>query len=213
MAPFVKGSNPFIYPNYFIEKKMIYIPTVIDKNIKGDRFMDLFSKMLKERVIFLNGAIDDNLSSIIVSQLLFLDSESNKDIILYINSPGGVVSSGLSIYDTIQFIKSDVSTICTGQAASMAAVLLSCGKKGKRFSFPNSRIMIHQPLGYAQGQASDIEIHAREVVKIKKILCEILSSHTNNNVEKIFKDTDRDNFMDCKKSLEYGIIDNVLFKK
>ncbi|BFI90903.1 ATP-dependent Clp endopeptidase proteolytic subunit ClpP [Candidatus Carsonella ruddii (Anomoneura mori)] len=175
--------------------------------------LDLYSKMLKERVIFLNGAIDDNISSLIVSQLMFLDSENNKDIILYINSPGGVVSSGLSIYDTIQFINSKVVTICIGQAASMGAVLLAAGSKGKRFSFPNSRIMIHQPLGYAQGQATDVEIHAREMMTIKRILCEILSVHTSKNIEKIFKDTDRDNFMDCKKSLEYGIIDNVIYRK
>lgn len=192
---------------------MFHIPTVIDKNLKGERYLDIFSKMLKERVIFLNGAIDDNLSSLIVSQLMFLDSENNKDIILYINSPGGVVSSGLSIYDTIQFINSQVITICTGQAASMGAVILAAGSKGKRFAFPNSRIMIHQPLGYAQGQATDVEIHAREMMTIKRILCEILSVHTFNSVEKIFKDTDRDNFMDSKKSLEYGIIDNVIYKK
>ncbi|AQU89505.1 ATP-dependent Clp protease proteolytic subunit [Candidatus Carsonella ruddii] len=213
MASYVKGSNPFIYPNYLFLKKMVFVPTVIDKHIKGDRFLDLFSKMLKERVIFINGAIDDNMSIVIVAQLLFLDSDNNKDIIIYINSPGGVVSSGLSIYDTIQFIKSDIVTICIGQAASMGAVLLSAGKKGKRFSLQNSRIMIHQPLGYAQGQATDVEIHAREMIVIKNILCKILSSHTNNNIEKIFKDTDRDNFMDCKQSLKYGIIDNVLYKK
>ncbi|AFP84299.1 ATP-dependent Clp protease proteolytic subunit [Candidatus Carsonella ruddii] len=192
---------------------MIFLPTVIDKNIKGDRFLDIYSKMLKERVIYLNGAIEDTMASIIVSQLMFLDSENSKDIILYINSPGGVVSSGLSIYDTIQFLKSDVSTICIGQAASMAAVLLAAGKKGKRFCFPNSRIMIHQPLGYAQGQASDVEIHAREMINIKNILCEILSSHTKNSIFQIFKDTDRDNFMNCKQTLKYGIIDNVLYKK
>ncbi|WP_433928083.1 ATP-dependent Clp protease proteolytic subunit [Candidatus Carsonella ruddii] len=192
---------------------MVFIPTVIDKNIKGDRFLDLFSKMLKERVILINGAIDDNMSSLIVFQLLFLDSNNNKDIIIYINSPGGVVSSGLSIYDTMQFIKSEIITICIGQAASMGAVLLTAGKKGKRYSLPNSRIMIHQPLGYAQGQASDVEIHAREMMIIKNILCKILSSHTNNSIEKIFKDTDRDNFMDSKTSLKYGIIDNVLYKK
>ncbi|WMC19947.1 MAG: ATP-dependent Clp protease proteolytic subunit [Candidatus Carsonella ruddii] len=192
---------------------MFYIPTVIDKNLKGDRYLDIFSKMLKERVIFLNGAIDDNISMLIVSQLMFLDSESNKDIILYINSPGGVVSSGLSIYDTIQFINSEVITICTGQAASMGAVILAAGAKGKRYSFSNSRIMIHQPLGYAQGQATDVEIHAREMMTIKRILCEILSVHTLNSIDKIFKDTERDNFMDCKKSLEYGIIDNVIYKK
>ncbi|WGS66753.1 ATP-dependent Clp protease proteolytic subunit [Candidatus Carsonella ruddii] len=192
---------------------MFYIPTVIDKNLKGDRYLDIFSKMLKERVIFLNGPIDDSVSMLIVSQLMFLDSESNKDIILYINSPGGVVSSGLSIYDTIQFINSEVITICTGQAASMGAVILAAGSKGKRYSFPNSRIMIHQPLGYAQGQATDVEIHAREMMTIKRILSEILSVHTLNSIEKIFKDTERDNFMDCKKSLEYGIIDNVIYKK
>ncbi|WMC19349.1 MAG: ATP-dependent Clp protease proteolytic subunit [Candidatus Carsonella ruddii] len=192
---------------------MFYIPTVIDKNLKGDRYLDIFSKMLKERVLFLNGAIDDNISMLIVSQLMYLDSENNKDIILYINSPGGVVSSGMSIYDTIQFINSEVITICTGQAASMAAVILASGSKGKRYSFPNSRVMIHQPLGYAQGQATDVEIHAREMMTIKRILCEILSVHTLNSIEKIFKDTERDNFMDCKKSLEYGIIDNVIYKK
>ncbi|MGK2931049.1 MAG: ATP-dependent Clp protease proteolytic subunit [Candidatus Carsonella ruddii] len=189
------------------------IPTVIDKNIKGDRFLDLISKMLKERVIFINGGIDDNLAFIIVAQLLYLDSDNNNDIIMYINSPGGVVSSGLSIYDTMKFIKSKIITICIGQAASMGAIILCAGEKGKRFSLPNSRIMIHQPLGYAQGQATDIEIHAREIILIKKTLCKILSIHTNNNILKIFKDTDRDNFMDCKKSLEYGIIDNVLYKK
>ncbi|MFI4883765.1 MAG: ATP-dependent Clp protease proteolytic subunit [Candidatus Carsonella ruddii] len=189
------------------------IPTVIDKNIKGDRFLDLISKMLKERVIFINGGIDDNTSFIIIAQLLYLDSDNQKDIIMYINSPGGVVSSGLGIYDTMKFIKSKIITICIGQAASMGAILLCAGEKGCRFSFPNSRIMIHQPLGYAQGQATEIEIHAREIILIKKILCKILSIHTNNDILKIFKDTDRDNFMDCKKSLEYGIIDNVLYKK
>ncbi|AFP83556.1 ATP-dependent Clp protease proteolytic subunit [Candidatus Carsonella ruddii] len=192
---------------------MFLLPTVIDKNLKGERILDLFSKMMKERVLFINGAIDDNTSLLINAQLMFLDSENNKDIIIYINSPGGVVSSGLSIYDTIQFVKSDVITICTGQAASMAALILAAGKKGKRFCFSNSRIMIHQPLGYAQGQASDVEIHAREMINIKKILCEILSSHTKKSILDIFKDTDRDNFMDCKKSLNYGIIDNILYKK
>ncbi|MFI4870128.1 MAG: ATP-dependent Clp protease proteolytic subunit [Candidatus Carsonella ruddii] len=189
------------------------IPTVIDKNIKGDRILDLISKMLKERVIFINGGIDDNISFIIIAQLLYLDFDNNNDIIMYINSPGGVVSSGLGIYDTMKFIKSKIITICIGQAASMGAILLCAGTKGHRFSLPNSRIMIHQPLGYAQGQATEIEIHAREIILIKKILCKILSIHTNNDILKIFKDTDRDNFMDCKKSLEYGIIDNVLYKK
>ncbi|MFI4878720.1 MAG: ATP-dependent Clp protease proteolytic subunit [Candidatus Carsonella ruddii] len=189
------------------------IPTVIDKNIKGDRFLDLISKMLKERVIFINGGIDDNISFIIIAQLLYLDFDNHNDIIMYINSPGGIVSSGLGIYDTMKFIKSKIITICVGQAASMGAIILCAGEKGKRFSLPNSRIMIHQPLGYAQGQATDIEIHAREIILIKKILCKILSINTNNNILKIFKDTDRDNFMDCKKSLEYGIIDNVLYKK
>ncbi|MFI4883593.1 MAG: ATP-dependent Clp protease proteolytic subunit [Candidatus Carsonella ruddii] len=194
-------------------KKKMIIPTVIDKNIKGDRFLDLISKMLKERVIFINGGIDDSISFIIIAQLLYLDFDNHNDIIMYINSPGGVVSSGLGIYDTMKFIKSKIITICVGQAASMGAIILCAGEKGYRFSLPNSRIMIHQPLGYAQGQASDIEIHAREIILIKKILCKILSTHTNNDIFKIFKDTDRDNFMDCKKSLEYGIIDNVLYKK
>ncbi|MFI4847035.1 MAG: ATP-dependent Clp protease proteolytic subunit [Candidatus Carsonella ruddii] len=189
------------------------IPTVVDKNIKGDRFLDLISKMLKERVIFINGGIDDNVSFIIIAQLLYLDSDNHNDIIMYINSPGGVVSSGLGIYDTMKFIKSKIITICIGQAASMGAIILCAGEKGKRFSLPNSRIMIHQPLGYAQGQATEIEIHAREIILIKKILCKILSIHTNNDILKIFKDTDRDNFMDCKQSLKYGIIDNVLYKK
>lgn len=192
---------------------MFFIPSVIDKNFKGDRYLDLYSKMLKERVIYINGPIDDYMAISITTQLMFLDSENNKDINLYINSPGGIVSSGLSIYDTMQFIKSDVSTICIGQAASMAAVILASGKKGKRFCFPNSRIMIHQPLGYAQGQASDVEIHAREMINIKYILCYLLSIHTKKNLNKIFKDTDRDNFMNCKQTLEYGIIDNVLYKK
>ncbi len=190
-----------------------YIPYVIEKSSRGERSYDIYSRLLKDRIIMLSGEINDDVASSIVSQLLFLEAEDpEKDIYLYINSPGGVVTSGLSIYDTMNYIRADVSTICIGQAASMGAFLLSCGAKDKRFALPNSRIMIHQPLGGAQGQATDIEIQANEILRIKKTLNEILAKNTNQSIKKIEKDTDRDFFMSAAEAKEYGIIDNVLEK-
>ena len=190
-----------------------YIPYVIEKSSRGERSYDIYSRLLKDRIIMLSGEIKDDVASSIVSQLLFLEAEDpEKDIYLYINSPGGVVTSGLSIYDTMNYIRADVSTICIGQAASMGAFLLSCGAKDKRFALPNSRIMIHQPLGGAQGQATDIEIQANEILRIKKTLNEILAKNTNQSIKKIEKDTDRDFFMSAAEAKEYGIIDKVLEK-
>ena len=190
-----------------------YIPYVIEKSSRGERSYDIYSRLLKDRIIMLSGEINDDVASSIVSQLLFWEAEDpEKDIYLYINSPGGVVTSGLSIYDTMNYIRADVSTICIGQAASMGAFLLSCGAKDKRFALPNSRIMIHQPLGGAQGQATDIEIQANEILRIKKTLNEILAKNTNQSIKKIEKDTDRDFFMSAAEAKEYGIIDKVLEK-
>lgn len=190
-----------------------YIPYVIEKSSRGERSYDIYSRLLKDRIIMLSGEINDDVASSIVSQLLFLEAEDpEKDIYLYINSPGGVVTSGLSIYDTMNYIRADVSTICIGQAASMGAFLLSCGAKDKRFALPNSRIMIHQPLGGAQGQATDIEIQANEILRIKKTLNEILAKNTNQSIKKIEKDTDRDFFMSAAEAKDYGIIDKVLEK-
>ena len=190
-----------------------YIPYVIEKSSRGERSYDIYSRLLKDRIIMLSGEINDDVASSIVSQLLFLEAEDpEKDIYLYINSPGGVVTSGFSIYDTMNYLRADVSTICIGQAASMGAFLLSCGAKDKRFALPNSRIMIHQPLGGAQGQATDIEIQANEILRIKKTLNEILAKNTNQSIKKIEKDTDRDFFMSAAEAKEYGIIDNVLEK-
>ena len=190
-----------------------YIPYVIEKSSRGERSYDIYSRLLKDRIIMLSGEINDDVASSIVSQLLFLEAEDpEKDIYLYINSPGGVVTSGLSIYDTMNYIRADVSTICIGQAASMGAFLLSCGAKDKRFALPNSRIMIHQPLGGAQGQATDIEIQANEILRIKNTLNEILAKNTNQSIKKIEKDTDRDFFMSAAEAKEYGIIDKVLEK-
>lgn len=190
-----------------------YIPYVIEKSSRGERSYDIYSRLLKDRIIMLSGEINDDVASSIISQLLFLEAEDpEKDIYLYINSPGGVVTSGFSIYDTMNYIRADVSTICIGQAASMGAFLLSCGAKDKRFALPNSRIMIHQPLGGAQGQATDIEIQANEILRIKKTLNEILAKNTNQSIKKIEKDTDRDFFMSAAEAKEYGIIDNVLEK-
>ncbi|MCZ6106070.1 ATP-dependent Clp endopeptidase proteolytic subunit ClpP [Campylobacter ureolyticus] len=190
-----------------------YIPYVIEKSSRGEKSYDIYSRLLKDRIIMLSGEINDDVASSIVSQLLFLEAEDpEKDIYLYINSPGGVVTSGLSIYDTMNYIRADVSTICIGQAASMGAFLLSCGAKDKRFALPNSRIMIHQPLGGAQGQATDIEIQANEILRIKKTLNEILAKNTNQSIKKIEKDTDRDFFMSAAEAKEYGIIDKVLEK-
>ncbi len=190
------------------------IPTVIEKTGRGERAYDIYSRLLKDRIIMLSGEIEDHMASLIVSQLLFLEAEDpEKDIYLYINSPGGVVTAGMSIYDTMNYIRPDVVTICMGQAASMGAFLLSSGEKGKRYALPHARIMIHQPLGGAQGQATDIEIHAKEILRMKKELNEILAKNTGQSIRKITSDTERDNFMSAKEAMEYGLIDKVLEKK
>jgi len=187
------------------------VPVVIEQSGRGERAYDIYSRLLKERVIFLVGPVNDHTANLVVAQLLFLESENpDKDISLYINSPGGSVSAGLAIYDTMQFIKPDVSTLCTGLAASMGAFLLAAGAKGKRFSLPNSRIMIHQPLGGASGQASDIEIQAREILYLRERLNSILAEKTGQNIEQISRDTDRDNFMSAEQAVDYGMIDKVL---
>lgn len=190
------------------------VPMVVEQSGRGERAYDIYSRLLKERVIFMVGPVNDQTANLIVAQLLFLESENpDKDISLYINSPGGSVSAGMAIYDTMQFIKSDVSTLCTGMAASMGAFLLAAGAKGKRFSLPNSRIMIHQPLGGAQGQASDIEIQAREILYLRERLNGILAEKTGKTIEQIGKDTDRDNFMSADAAVEYGLIDKVLITR
>ena len=187
------------------------VPMVVEQTPRGERAYDIYSRLLKERVIFLTGPIEDYGANLVVAQMLFLEAENpDKDIHLYINSPGGAVTSGMSIYDTMQFIKPDVSTICVGQAASMGAILLAAGAKGKRYSLPNSRMMIHQPISGFQGQASDIDIHAKEVLKLRKQINNILANHTGKTEKQIAKDTDRDNFMDAEQSLDYGLIDIVL---
>ena len=190
------------------------VPMVIEQTARGERSYDIYSRLLKERVVFVVGGVEDNMANLIVAQLLFLESENpDKDIHVYINSPGGVVTAGLSVYDTMQFIKPDVSTICLGQAASMGALLLAGGAKGKRFCLPHSRMMIHQPMGGFQGQASDIDIHAKEVLALRDRLNAILAHHTGQSVERIAQDTDRDNFMDGPTAVEYGLIDTVLGKR
>lgn len=190
------------------------VPIVIEQTARGERSFDIYSRLLKERVIFLVGQVEDHMANLIVAQLLFLESENpDKDIHLYINSPGGSVTAGMAIYDTMQFIKPHVSTICVGQACSMGALLLCAGAKGKRYALPNSRIMIHQPLGGFQGQASDIEIHAREIISMKKRLNEIMANHTEQPYEKVEGDTDRDNFMSAVDAKEYRLIDQVLEKR
>lgn len=187
------------------------VPMVVEQTSRGERSYDIYSRLLKERVIFVVGPIEDHMANLIVAQLLFLESENpDKDISLYINSPGGSVTAGLAIYDTMQFIKCDISTLCVGQAASMGAVLLAGGAKGKRFALPHSRVMIHQPLGGFQGQASDIDIHAREILKIREQLNSMLAEHTGQDIETIDKDTERDNFMSAEESAEYGMIDKVI---
>jgi ATP-dependent Clp protease protease subunit len=184
---------------------------VVEQTSRGERAFDIYSRLLKERIIFLSGPIDDYISNLVVAQLLFLESENpDKDISIYINSPGGVISSGLAIYDTMQFISPDVSTLCIGQAASMGALLMAGGAKGKRFALPNSRIMIHQPLGGYQGQASDIEIHAKEILYMKAKVNEILAKHTGKSLKKIEQDTDRDNFLNAADAKDYGLIDEIL---
>jgi len=192
----------------------LLIPTVIEKTGRGERAYDIYSRLLKDRIIMLQGEINDHVSSLIVSQLLFLEAENpEKDIYLYVNSPGGVVTSGMAIYDTMNYIKPDVVTICMGQAASMGSFLLSSGEKGKRFALPHARIMIHQPLGGAQGQATDIEIHAKEILRMKKELNTILAENTGQTLRKIEKDTERDFFMSAEEAMKYGLIDKVLKKR
>ncbi|HLR61264.1 MAG TPA: ATP-dependent Clp endopeptidase proteolytic subunit ClpP [Lentibacillus sp.] len=190
---------------------MNLIPTVIEQTNRGERAYDIYSRLLKDRIIMLGSGVDDNVANSIVAQLLFLEAEDpDKDISLYINSPGGSITAGMAIYDTMQFIKSDVSTICTGMAASMGAFLLAAGEKGKRYALPNSEVMIHQPLGGTQGQASDIEIHARRIIEMREKMNRILSERTGQPMEVVERDTDRDNFMSAEKSVEYGLIDKIL---
>ena len=196
------------------ERALNLVPMVVEQTARGERAYDIYSRLLKDRLVFIVGPIDDHVANLVVAQLLFLESENpDKDVHLYINSPGGIVTAGLSIYDTMQFIKPDVSTICIGQAASMGSFLLAGGTKGKRYCLPHSRIMIHQPSGGFEGQASDIDIHAREVLKLKRRLNEILAKHTGHTVERIERDSDRDNFMDAEAAVEYGLIDTVLDKR
>ncbi|MGC8119267.1 ATP-dependent Clp endopeptidase proteolytic subunit ClpP [Marinobacter sp. VGCF2001] len=205
-------QKPFDGPTMVTSSGLV--PIVIEQTARGERSFDIYSRLLKERVIFLVGPVEDHMANLVVAQLLFLESENpDKDIHLYINSPGGSVSAGMSIYDTMQFIKPDVATLCIGQAASMGAFLLSGGAKGKRACLPHSRVMIHQPLGGYQGQASDIEIHTREILKIRHTLNDLLAEHTGQDLETIARDTDRDNFMDPAQAKEYGLIDTILDKR
>jgi ATP-dependent Clp protease, protease subunit len=204
----IQGESSLITPTNAL------VPIVVEQTARGERSYDIYSRLLKERVIFMVGQVEDHMANLVVAQLLFLESENpDKDIHLYINSPGGSVTAGMSIYDTMQFIKPDVSTLCIGQAASMGALLLAGGAKGKRHCLPHSRMMIHQPLGGFQGQASDIEIHAREILFIRDRLNRILAHHTGQDIETIARDTDRDNFMDGPTSVKYGLIDSVLDKR
>ncbi|MFH1654941.1 MAG: ATP-dependent Clp endopeptidase proteolytic subunit ClpP [Pseudomonadota bacterium] len=194
-----------------MKSKSQLIPIVVEQTHKGERSYDIYSRLLKERIIFIGSTIEDNLANLVIAQLLFLESEDpDKDIYLYINSPGGVVTSGLAIYDTMQYIHPEVSTICLGQAASMAAILLAGGTKGKRFSLPHSRIMIHQPIGGFQGQASDIAIHAKEVLRLKDSLNQVIAKHTSQSMKRVTTDTDRDFFMDGHEAMKYGLIDDLL---
>lgn len=193
---------------------MNYVPYVIEQTGRGERSYDIFSRLLKDRIIFLGSEVNDTVANLITAQLLFLESDDpEKDIYFYINSPGGSVTAGLAIYDTMNYVTPDVSTVCIGQAASMGAFLLSAGAKGKRFSLPNSRIMIHQPLGGFQGQVSDVEIHANEMIRLKRKLNESLADHTGQTVEKIERDTERDNFMSAKEAVDYGLIDKVVVER
>ncbi|MWN89147.1 ATP-dependent Clp endopeptidase proteolytic subunit ClpP [Gilliamella sp. Pra-s65] len=197
-----------------LESYMGVIPMVVEQSSRGERAYDIYSRLLKERVIFLTGQVEDNMANLIIAQMLFLEAENpDKDIYLYINSPGGVVTAGMAIYDTMQFIKPDVSTICLGQACSMGSLLLTAGTKGKRYCLPNARVMIHQPLGGFQGQASDIQIHAQEILQVKQRLNNILAIHTGQDISVIEKDTDRDNFMSADKAVEYGLVDAIYSKR
>lgn len=189
---------------------MALVPMVIEQTSRGERSYDIYSRLLKERIIFLTGQVEDHMANLIVAQMLFLEAENpEKDINLYINSPGGVITAGMSIYDTMQYIKADVSTICMGQACSMGAFLLSAGAKGKRICLPNSRVMIHQPLGGYQGQATDIQIHAQEILKVKSCMNELMAQHTGKSIEEIERDTERDRFLSANEALEYGLVDKV----
>jgi ATP-dependent Clp protease, proteolytic subunit ClpP len=197
-----------------LEPCMSVIPMVVEQSSRGERAYDIYSRLLKERIIFLTGQVEDNMANLIIAQMLFLEAENpEKDIYLYINSPGGVVTAGMAIYDTMQFIKPDVSTICLGQACSMGSLLLTAGTKGKRYCLPNARVMIHQPLGGFQGQASDIQIHAQEILQVKSRLNNILAMHTGQDISVIEKDTDRDNFMSAEKAVEYGLVDAIYSKR
>ncbi|MBF8679567.1 ATP-dependent Clp endopeptidase proteolytic subunit ClpP [Pseudomonas fulva] len=208
------SRNSFIQQSSDIQAAGGLVPMVIEQSARGERAYDIYSRLLKERVIFLVGPVEDYMANLVVAQMLFLEAENpDKDIHLYINSPGGSVTAGMSIYDTMQFIKPDVSTICIGQACSMGAFLLAAGAKGKRHCLPNSRVMIHQPLGGFQGQASDIEIHAQEILNIKARLNELLAYHTGQDLETIKRDTERDNFMSASRAAEYGLIDSVYDKR
>jgi len=213
MSNWTPGNQMAI--NEMTEPSMLgYVPMVIEQSGRGERAYDIYSRLLKERVVFLVGPVNDATANLVVAQLLFLESENpDKDIYLYINSPGGSVTAGMGIYDTMQFIKPDVSTLCIGQAASMGAFLLAAGAKGKRFALPNSRVMIHQPLGGFQGQASDIEIHAKEILYLRARLNEMLAKHTGQSLEVIERDTDRDYFMGADAAVDYGLIDKVLAKR
>ncbi|HAU1644555.1 TPA: ATP-dependent Clp endopeptidase proteolytic subunit ClpP [Legionella pneumophila] len=202
------------YSDNIIRNASGLIPMVIEQTSRGERSYDIYSRLLKERIIFLLGEVEDHMANLVVAQLLFLESENpEKDISLYINSPGGVVTAGLAIYDTMQFIKPDVSTLCIGQAASAAALLLCAGADGKRFCLPNSRVMIHQPLGGYRGQATDIEIHARETLAVRERLNNIMAKHTKKTPDQIMRDTERDNFMSATQAMEYGLIDKVLYDR
>jgi ATP-dependent Clp protease protease subunit len=206
--------NKFESGNELMQESSSLVPIVVEQTARGERSYDIYSRLLKERVIFLVGPVEDHMANLVVAQLLFLESENpDKDIHLYINSPGGSVTAGLSIYDTMQFIKPDVSTMCIGQAASMGALLLAGGEKSKRFALPHSRMMIHQPSGGAQGQASDIHIQAQEILNVRERLNEIMAHHTGQGIDVIARDTDRDNFMNVDAAVEYGLIDSVLQKR
>jgi ATP-dependent Clp protease protease subunit len=208
------SRNSYIQQNSDIQAAGGLVPMVIEQSARGERAYDIYSRLLKERVIFLVGPVEDYMANLISAQLLFLEAENpDKDIHLYINSPGGSVTAGMAIYDTMQFIKPDVSTTCMGQACSMGAFLLAGGAKGKRFALPNSRVMIHQPLGGFQGQASDIDIHAKEILFIRQRLNELLAHHTGQTLEAIERDTNRDNFMSAERAAEYGLVDSVLDKR
>lgn len=212
--PMFMSTRPQMTAQFPVPPSAALVPMVVEQTSRGERSYDIFSRLLKERVIFLNGQVEDNMANLIVAQMLFLEAENpEKDIYLYINSPGGVITSGMAIYDTMQFIKPDVSTICMGQACSMGAFLLNAGAKNKRFCLPNARVMIHQPLGGYQGQATDIEIHAKEILGIKRRMNELMAHHAGRTVEDLEKYTERDNFMSAKEALDFGLVDSILDRR